>query len=196
MASSQTLSATKRAVVGTSSSRRLRGEGRIPSNIQGGGDHIDISIDEHEFMASRRAHVHLYDIDVEGAVETAVVNELQWDTFGDNIIHVEFRKVERGVEIESSVALVFIGNPKGGVASLVHEEVLIKCIPSLIPDSIEINVNGLEEHAHVKAKDLILPEGISLAGDPDQDVATIIGAAGSAAPAGDGDEDESEGEPA
>jgi large subunit ribosomal protein L25 len=192
MAASQTLTAQKRTVLGTQTSRQLRGAGRIPSNIQGGGDHVDISIDEHEFMASRRAHTHLYDIDVEGSVETAVVNELQWDTFGDNIIHVEFRKVERGVEGQNEVQLVFVGQPKGGVANHAIEQLLIRCIPSLIPDNIEINVDGLEEHSHVKAKDLKLPAGVQLAGDPEQDVATIIGAAGSPAAKSD-DDDEEEG---
>lgn len=190
MAASQTLTAQKRTVLGTKTARQLRGEGRIPSNIQGDGAHIDISIDEHAFMASRRAHTHLYDIDVEGTVETAVVNELQWDTFGDNIIHIEFRKVERGVEVENEVALVFAGQPKGGVANHVIENLSIMCIPSLIPDNIEINVDGLAEHSHVKAKDLTLPEGITLAGDPEQDVATIIAAAGSPAAKSDDDEED------
>ncbi len=189
MASSQTLSAAKRDNVGTTGARRLRGEGRIPSNIQGDGDHIDISIDEREFLATRRAHVHLYDIDVEGSVETAVVHELQWDVFGDNIIHVEFRKVERGVEMESEVELVFVGTPKGGVPSHLVDNLMIRCIPSNLPDNVEVNVEGLDEHAHVKAKDLKLPAGVSLAGDPEQDVATIIGAAGSPAEAGDDDEE-------
>ncbi|MFT7487564.1 MAG: large subunit ribosomal protein L25 [Candidatus Paceibacteria bacterium] len=194
MASSQVLSADKRSTLGTKASRAMRADGRIPANIQGGGEHIDISIDEREFLASRRAHVHLYDIEVDGSPQTAVVNELQWDTFGDRIQHVEFRAVVRGVELESSVALVFVGNPKGGVANHLLDELLVRCIPSLIPDNLEVSVDGLEEHQHVKAKDIVMPEGISLACDPEIDVVTIIGAGGGEAPAAEDEEGEEGGE--
>lgn len=190
MASSQVLSATKRTQLGTRFSRSMRAEGRIPANIQGQGNHIDISINEREFLASRRAHVHLYDIEVEGSAETAVVHELQWDTFGDRIIHVEFRAVVRGVAIESEVALAFTGNPKSGIANHLVAEILVRCIPSLIPDNVEVSVEGLEEHAHVKAKDITLPEGITLACDPEMDVAIIVGAGGAEPVEGEDEEDE------
>jgi len=194
MASSQVLAAQKRTALGSRASRVMRGDGRIPANIQGEGDHVNISIDEREFLASRRAHVHLYDIKLEGGDATAVVQELQWDTFGDHILHVEFRKVVRGVETESEVELVFIGNPKTGVASHLVDLLKIKSIPSLIPDNLEILVDGLEEHDHIRAGDIKLPEGISLACDPDLEVAVIIGAHGHAAPEEEDKEEPGEGE--
>ena len=85
-----------------------------------------------------------------------------------------------------------LGNPKAGVASHLVDNVLIRCIPSLIPDFVEVNVDGLAEHAHIKAKDIKLPEGISLACDPELDVATIIGAAGAEKVESEEDEEEAE----
>ena len=189
MAQSQVLKAQKRTKLGSRASRALRAEGSLPANIQGDGDHIDISIDERDFLASRRAHVHLYDIEVDGASETAVVRELEWDTFGDRILHVEFKKVTRGVETESEVALAFIGNPKGGVVNHLVDALTIRCIPSLIPDNLEVSVAGLEPGSHVKASDIKLPEGISLVDADDLDVATIVGGGGEeAAEGGEGEE--------
>jgi large subunit ribosomal protein L25 len=177
MAQSAILKAHKRAKLGSTSSRSLRAGGNIPANIQGGGDHIDISIEEREFLASRRAHVHLYDIDVEGTQETAVVQELQWDTFGDKIIHIEFKKVVRGVAIDTDVDLAFLGVPKSGVVNLLVDHIRITCIPSLIPDNLAVKVESFEEGSHIKASDLILPEGITLACDLEMDIATIVSAA-------------------
>jgi large subunit ribosomal protein L25 len=178
MAQSAVLKAQKRLKLGTRSSRALRVEGLIPANIQGGGEHVNVSISEHEFLATRRAHVHLYDIDIEGTQETAVVRELQWDVFGDSLVHIEFMKVVRGVEIGSEVSLAFTGHPKSGVINHLVESVQIRCIPSLIPDNLEVVVEGLEEGSHLKVSDLLLPEGITLDCDPDMDVATIVGAHG------------------
>ncbi|MFT7667901.1 MAG: large subunit ribosomal protein L25 [Planctomycetota bacterium] len=180
MAQSSVLTAQKRARVGSNGSRQLRASGRIPANIQGGDAHIDISIDEREFLATRRAHVHLYDVDIEGTQETAIVNELQWDTFGDHIIHVEFRHVIRGVEIESEVEVTFMGHPAGGVVNHLVEHITISSIPSMIPDSLVAKVDGLAEGDHVKASQIELPDGVTLACDPNLDIASIIGTRSSA----------------
>ena len=187
MAQSQILKAQKRETLGSRASRKLRANGSLPANIQGEESHIDISINEREFLAARRAHVHLYDLDVEGSTETAVVRELQWDTFGDHILHVEFKTVVRGVATESEVALAFVGTPKGGVVNHLVDHLTILCIPSLIPDNLEVSIEGLEPGAHVKASDIKLPEGITLSGDPTLDVAMIVGGGGEEASA---DEDE------
>ncbi len=178
MAQSQILKAQKRETLGSRASRKLRANGSLPANIQGEESHIDISIDEREFLAARRAHVHLYDLDVEGSTETAVVRELQWDTFGDHILHVEFKTVVRGVATESEVALAFVGTPKGGVVNHLVDHLTILCIPSLIPDNLEVSIDGLAPGSHVKASDIKLPEGITLSGDPTQDVAMIVGGGG------------------
>ena len=132
MSDSSILTAERREIVGTSAARKVRSAGRIPASLQADGEsaHLDISIDEREFLTSRRQHVHLYDIDVEGEVSSAIVRELQWDAFGDNIIHVEFRRVQRGVEIESVVALTTVGQANGVVNLLVSQIALFKMVLS------------------------------------------------------------------
>ena len=176
MAQSSVLTAQKRTKVGTLASRALRASGRIPANIQGPDVHIDISIDEREFLTSRRAHVHLYDIDLEGEAETAVVRELEWDTFGDRIIHIEFKRVIRGVETEAEVSIDFYGHPSTGLLNKQVSEITVRCLPSMIPDSIQVRVDRLEEGDHVKAGDLELPEGVALAVPESLELATIVAA--------------------
>jgi len=195
MAQSSVLTAQKRTKLGTSASRELRASGRIPANIQGHDSHIDISIDEREFLTTRRAHVHLYDIDLEGETETAVVRELEWDTFGDRIIHVEFKRVVRGVETEAEVSLEFYGHPLSGLLNQQVSEVMVRCIPSKIPDSIQVRIDKLSEGDHVKAGDLILPEGVTLAVPEKLEVATIVAAKHHAAAAPTEAEEAAEGEP-
>jgi len=176
MSDSSVLPAQRREKVGTLAAREVRNAGRIPASLQADGEspHVDISIDEREFLASRRQHVHLYDIDVEGEVELAIVRELQWDAFGDKIIHIEFRRVQRGVEIESEVALRTVGQAEG-VVNLLVSQITIRSIPSKIPDGLEINVKGLEEGTHLMANQIELPEGVSLAIDLETEVVTISG---------------------
>jgi len=175
MSSSEVLKCGLRDKVGSRDARKLRSQGRIPASIQAEGEnvHVNIHLAADEFHASRRHHVHLYDLDVDGDVHTAVVRELQWDVMGDYINHIEFRPVQRGVAIESQVTLVFHGKVKDAVLSQNVTEITVSCIPSLIPDNLEVEVDGLEVGVHLHASDIILPEGITLAVDPEFEIAVV-----------------------
>ena len=170
-----TLKAVKREVLGSRHSRRLRVEGRLPANVQGLKDkpHIDIHIDEKEFLSARRQRSLLFEIEVGGETETAVVRELQWDVLGTQIQHVEFRRVVRGVKVESEGGLLFTGHPKAGIVHHMVETVRILSIPIKIPDGIEVNVNELESGTTILASDLVMPEGVTLVIPLDTQIAAI-----------------------
>jgi large subunit ribosomal protein L25 len=175
MSSSDSLNCGLRDKVGSRNARKLRSQGRIPASIQAEGEsaHLNIHLSASEFHASRRHHVHLYDLDVDGDVHTVVVRELQWDSLGDYLNHIEFRPVQRGVAIDSQVTLVFRGKVKDAVLSQNVTEITISCIPSLIPDNLEVEVDGMEVGVHLHASDIILPEGITLAVDPEFEIAVV-----------------------
>ena len=175
MSSSASLSCGRRTKVGSRDARKLRREGRIPASLQAEGEHphVNLHLGAVEFLTSRRGHVHLYDLDIDGDAQSAVVRELQWDALGDHIIHVEFKRVQRGVETDSEVELAFYGQVEEGV--LIHNvtHITIRCLPSLIPDSIEVKVEGMVTGTHIKAGELEMPEGVSLVTAPDLEVAVV-----------------------
>lgn len=191
------MQAERREQLGSRSARKLRAAGRLPISIQGEGKpNCDASIELADFLARRRHHESLFDIEVGGETETAVVRELQWDSFGDHMIHAEFRRVVRGVETEAEVDLVFTGQAMGGVLNQLATTIKIKTLPRLIPESIEVPVSLVGEEPFL-AKDVPLPEGISLDEDPDHQLAILGGAAGAEESASDdaeGEEGEGEGE--
>src|SRR5687768_7433378 len=148
MSKSESLKAVRRDKVGSRHARKLRAEGRIPASLQAdnGQPHVDFHVEEHNFLATRRRHTHLYEIEIGGGVETALVRELQWDALGERIAHIEFKRVQRDVATETDVELEFVGHPKGGMLNHLLTHVTVSCIPALIPDSIEVPVGALEAH--------------------------------------------------
>jgi len=172
---STTLQGAVREKLGTRSARILRLQNRIPCSIQGEGmDNVALSIDNDEFLTARRHHEHLFEIQLDkGGVETTMVRELQWDTFGQRIQHVEFRRVVLGRKTEVEVELEFTGHPKGGVLNHLLTHVPVLCLPSEIPDSIEVFVDALEIGHPLFAKDLVLPPGAELAIDPETQIALV-----------------------
>ena len=162
---STTLNADVREKVGTRSARALRAAGRIPASLQSNGEqpHVNLSIDETEFLTSRRKHEHLYDLKFGAATESAIVRELAWDVFGESIEHIEFRRVDLTKKTDVNVTLDWYGTPKGG--TLVHEmsQVMISTTPANIPDSILVKVGEMEAGDVLKIGDVVLPEGVELA---------------------------------
>ena len=168
MSKSEVLKAEKRDQVGTRYARKLRAQGRILASLEAEGTspHVHFHIDEHNFLATRRHHTHLYEIDLGGKLETAVVRELQWDTFGEGILHVEFKRVRRDVKTDAVVELEFIGHPKGGVLNHLVTHVTVRCFPDQIPDQIEVPVGKLDAGGVVLAKELVMPPGCELVSPP------------------------------
>jgi large subunit ribosomal protein L25 len=176
MSASEILTCQRRERLGTRHARRLRAEGRIPASIQAAGKdlHVDFSIDEHEFLATRRHHTHLYDLDIGGEQHSAVVRELQWDAFGEHVLHIEFKAVSKFEKTEVDVPLVFVGHPKGGLLNQLVSELTVRCLPADIPDSVEHKIDQLVIGTALHASDLALPEGVELVSPADALIAVIV----------------------
>ena len=190
---SATLKGRARAKLGSRDARKLRLQGFIPASVQGEGkENLAIAIEREGFATARRAHEHLFDIELEGAdIETALVRELQWDAFGERVMHVEFRRVVRGQKTTAEVELDFIGHPKGGLLNHLVTHVTIVALPSEIPDTIEVRVDELELGGTILAGELVLPEGVDLDMAAETPVAMVITPHAEAEPT---DEAEGEGE--
>ena len=163
-----------REKTGTREARYLRAEGKIPAALAAGDNqpHVDFAIEEHEFLATRRRHQHVYELQLGGARETALVRELQWDTYGEHITHVEFRRVDLSKTTEVDVAIAFIGHPKGQL-NLMMTHVKIRALPIDIPDELEVSVADLEPGTNVAVSEIKLPKGIELITSPKLLVARI-----------------------
>lgn len=166
MSTSNKLAATARERAGKGAARATRRDGRVPGVIYGDkAAPTLISLDPRDVMreASKAGFfTRLYDIEVGGKTETAIVHALAWDAFGDEIQHVEFKRVRRDVKTEMEVELEFRGHPKGGMLNHLITHVTVRCLPMDIPDGIEVNVAGLDVGGVVLAKDLALPKGVEL----------------------------------
>jgi large subunit ribosomal protein L25 len=176
MSQAKTLKAEPRTRKGTRHARALRQQGQIPACLLSDGTAaaVEFSIEAHAFMTARRHHVHLFELEIGGGLETALVKELQWDTFGEAVLHVDFKRVRRDVETDAEVELEFVGHPKTGALNHLVTHVTVRCMPALIPDAIEVPVGHLEQGGLIVARDLKLPEGVRLAIPPETPIANAV----------------------
>lgn len=186
--------ATKRVEQGTGASRRLRRAGQIPGIIYGAdADAQAIAVDHNELyhlLKKETFHASVLSIDVEGAKQTVVLRDTQWHPYKQQVLHLDFQRVDASQKLHLKVPLHFVNadtNPAvkfgGCMVSHTITELDVECLPANLPEFIEVDLKDLEAGQSVHVSQLKLPEGVAIVqhGEGDPVVATALTVKGAAA---------------
>jgi large subunit ribosomal protein L25 len=180
--SEMTIEVEQRSVGGTNVNRRLRKSGSIPAVVYGGGkETIPITVDRRGFLdlLKKSGTEHpVFLLKLAGKERHAMVRELQIEPLSREVVHVDFQRVLMNEKIRVQVPIELKGLAYGvknesGLLDFVVREVEIDSLPGDIPRQIEIDVTPLHVGDHVLAKDLQLPEGVTLHGDLDRVIVSL-----------------------
>lgn len=177
------LSAEKRTDSGKGFARRLRASGRVPGVVYGKGeDTMSVSMNAHQALRLFQAisvENTIVNLEVEGEeVMETLVREIQVHPHRTELIHVDFYRIQRGVLLEVDVPVHFHGTPlgvkdKGGILDVILHQIRVSCLPSKIPESIDIDVDGLDLGESLHISDLPVEEGIEILIDPIRTICTV-----------------------
>lgn len=171
---------TTRTERGSRPARALRDAGRVPGVLYGHGkETITITMSRHDIEVALLHGERVLEIDLEGSADNVMIKDLQWDTFGQHILHVDFTRVNLDERVDVTVPIVLRGTPVGveqedGVLQQVATEVNIECTVRHIPDDIQAMVTELKLGDSLLMKDLALPEGATLVDDEETMVCNVI----------------------
>jgi len=178
------LKAESRTVQGSASARNLRRQGLVPGVIYGLGKPVSIQCDhfaaEHAVQASRRGSrlIALKLADGNGGSEKHVLlKDVQVTPVGHRLVHLDFQEIDVNKPVQLAVRVHPVGTPEGikagGLLQTVTHEILISCLPALIPESIGVDVGhlGIGDSLHVK--EMKFPEGVRPITGPDETVFVI-----------------------
>lgn len=168
-----TLKAERREGTGKGVARKLRQNGRLPAVLYGRDmESMHLSLDAHDAeylfrnISVDNTIVHL---DVEGEKEPVqtLVREIQTHPWRPVLMHVDFLRIQMGVEVEMDVPVELVGTPVGvsiggGILEQIIHDLPIRCLPSNIPESINIDVSKLELNDSIHIADLTFGEGIEV----------------------------------
>lgn len=162
------LSATTRTGAGKGVARALRREGKLPGVLYGKGQQptsIALSAKDVTLEYQKgRFRSRLVTIDLDGKTIQALPKDVQFNPVSDQIEHVDFIRVEKGMTIRVAVPVKFVGQEKsvglkrGGVLNIVRHEIELECAPESIPTQIEIDVSKLDIGNNVHVNDIQLPK--------------------------------------
>jgi len=163
---------------GTRHTRRHRRAGRLPAVLYGHGQAcLSLLVSAEQMEAAIRHGARL--VKLTGAVEEqAFVRELQWDTWGKHILHVDFSRVSEHEKVEVRVKVEVRGEAPGmkagGVVRHLIHELEIECEATSIPDRLHLSINQLNMGDKITVGQLTLPPGVVVLGDPEAVVVECI----------------------
>ena len=167
--------------LGTRPSRRLRRTGQIPGVVYGlGGETVSVAVDARDLRSALTSDAGLnalLTLDVNGDRQLSLVKELQHHPVRNEVIHVDFIRVDADVAVEVEVRVVLEGEAtavtnEDGVVDQAAFTIAVLSKPESIPNELSIDISELVMGDTVRAGDLALPEGVELAGDSEELVAS------------------------
>lgn len=161
------LKVERRTVPGSRGARLVRNSGRVPANLYGlgkPGESVSICEEVVEKLVADRSSV--VDVELDGAVDKAIVREVQWDVFTTHVLHLDLLRVDPNGRATVDVVLDLRGEPvglkDGGALRQHHKRIQINCPDYRIPRSIPVRIGALRIGDVVKAGDIQLPEHATL----------------------------------
>jgi len=164
-----TLDAKKRDGRGKNEARRLRVSGRIPAVVYGARkdgqapEGVPVAVDPKEVLRilhSESGANTLINLKLEGGGESRVmVRDYQLDPITHQLLHADFYQLAMDREIVVSVPVVVKGEAagvkqQGGLLDFVTREIEVRCLPTDIPERIDIDVSELMLHQSIRLKDI------------------------------------------
>ena len=169
---------------GKNEARRLRVSGKVPATLYGGkGEALALAVNTKQVTAilrSESGHNTLFQVNLGGKQEPAIVKDWQVDPITGNLLHVDLLRIAMDVRMKVKVPVHTFGDPsgvkvQGGVYEVVLREVEVECLPADIPTEIRADVSGLALNQSLRAGDLPLDANkVKLVTDPQSVVSHVV----------------------
>lgn len=177
-----TISSQPREAFGKNASYRLRQTGRIPAILYGEGrPNVALVLDKKDIikiLKSESGLNTLFKIVLEGAERDVMIKDVQIDPLSDQLIHADLIQIDMNKAVRVEVPIELLGEAigvktEGGFIDFMTRELLVECLPAMIPEHLTVDVSELHLHQSIKVAEVPLPEGIKLITDPTTVVALV-----------------------
>lgn len=165
--------AFERTLQGTGASRRLRNAGKTTGIVYGGeAAPQPIELDHNALwhaLKKETFHASILELEVAGKTESVLLRDVQYHPFRQLVLHVDFQRVDAKKKLHTKVPVHFLNaetSPAVKLSSAVISHVIaeldIECLPSALPEFVEVDLSKLEAGQSIHAKDITLPNGVAL----------------------------------
>lgn len=161
---SEVITTKVRKETGSTASKQVRNEGGVPAVLYGGeGGNVHLAVPEDDLNGVLRRHGKL--VQLQGDVsETALMTQIQWDTYGSKVLHVDLLRVKPDHRMDVEASVVLRGDAPGvkenGEVKQPLPKITLNCPVTALTDSVDVDVSNLQLDQVITVGDLKLPEGV------------------------------------
>jgi large subunit ribosomal protein L25 len=174
----------KREEFGKGPAGRLRRSGFVPANLYGPSIEKNLPItlktkEVEKLLQGHSAGNVLVNLDIDGyGKKTVMFKELQLHPVKGTIEHLDLIEVLMDKKVTVEVPVHIVGKSEGvligGILQQESRDIKVECLPSQIPDSIDVDVTQLGIGQSLHISDIALPEGLGALDDPNTTVVSIV----------------------
>jgi len=179
------LKAQIRKTVGNGPARTLRREGKVPAVLYGPkAETVLLSIESKDFeQILKEASVGsvLLNLQIqngETSTRSAMIKELQTHPVSGSFLHVDFYEIDMQKKITAKVQVVAkghsVGVEIGGLLQYVRREIEVLCLPTAIPEAIEVDITDLDIGDSIHVEDISLSGDVEIPADTNFTVVTVL----------------------
>lgn len=182
-----TLEVKSRTDLGRAKARSIRNGGFIPGVVYGEGKKSQaIQIERKTFLRLLKSqkgenviiNLTIASDDKKSKEIPVLIKELQHNPVTDEIIHIDFNQISLTKEIKVKVPIAAKGEAigvkqDGGSLDHILWDLEVECLPTQIPQNIEVDVSSLKIGDSIHIKDLTIPKGVKVLQDPDLVVLSV-----------------------
>jgi large subunit ribosomal protein L25 len=169
---------------GKGAAKKLRKMGRIPAIVYGRGkESVSVSMDPQklrEILTSETGENTLFSMLIAGkkGKNTGMIKEFQKDPVTEEVIHADLITIDIMKSIEVEVPIHLEGTPvgvkeQGGILDFIVREVRVSCLPTDIPESIDLDVSQLSIGQHLSISDIQMKEEVKILDDLERTIAVV-----------------------
>lgn len=175
-----TLAAEAGRTIGTSSTRRLRAQGKIPGVVYGHGtDPVPVAVVARDFriaMSGEAGLNTLLSLELEGTNLLTLARDIQRHPVKNVVTHIDFLIVRRDEVISAEVTINLVGEAMevqhgDGVVDQQLFTLAVKAKPADIPPSVDIDITDLIIGGSLHVRDIAVPKGVEVETELD---ATVV----------------------
>lgn len=195
------ITAATRATQGTSASRRLRREAKVPAILYGLNQPAAmIELDHNEMfyaLQKEKFHSSILTMELDGVEQLVILRAFQMHPYKNLVMHMDFQRIDPNAAVTMRVPLHFFGGENSpavkidkALISHLQSSVEVSCLPKDLPEFIDVDLSGMTSQTTLRVGDIALPAGVT-AVNPETPVATVANvaddsdSAAAAAPAAD-----------
>lgn len=185
---------SERTEKGKGAAGRLRRTGRIPGIVYGlGVPSFPVAVESRKIeqvlgLESGKNTIFTLALSGQSQSRAVMIRDLQRDPVSENLVHVDFARVDLTKTVRVEVPVRLLGVPEGvktdgGILEFVLRQVEVECLPASIPEHLDVDVSALRMNQNLSVADLPALEGVKVLEDPESILCVVAPPRAEEAPA-------------